>query len=61
MTKLESIIDLRHTLSHLRLQFDMIRVADALRTFQIVHEQLLNLFYKENEDLLAIQQCKAEL
>jgi hypothetical protein len=60
MTKLESITDLRHTVFHLRLQFDLIRddVA-ALRTFQIVHEQLLNQFHEENEDLIAIQQYKA--
>lgn len=60
MTKLESITDLRHTVFHLRLQYDLIGDdVEALRTFQIAHEQLLNRFYDENEDLIAIQQYKA--
>ncbi|MFA5181396.1 MAG: hypothetical protein WC405_08760 [Syntrophales bacterium] len=61
MTKLESITDLRHTVFHLCLQqYDLIGDdVEALRTFQIAHEQLLNRFYEENEDLIAIQQYKA--
>jgi len=42
------------------MQYDQISDdAEALRTFQIAHEQLLNKFYEENEDLIAIQQYKA--
>lgn len=60
MTKLESITDLRHTVFHLRLQYNLIGDdVEALRTFQIAHKQLLNRFYEENEDLIAIQQYKA--
>jgi hypothetical protein len=60
MTKLESITDLRHTVFHLRLQYDLIGDdVEALRIFQIAHEQLLSRFYEENEDLIAIQQYKA--
>ena len=60
MTKLESITEIRHTVFHLRLQYD--RTGDdseAPRIFQIAHEQLLNRFYEENEDLISIQQHKA--
>lgn len=60
MTKLESITDLRYTVFHLRLQYNLIGDdVEALQTFQIAHEQLLNRFYEGNEDLIAIQQYKA--
>ncbi|MFA6411047.1 MAG: hypothetical protein WCW53_00015 [Syntrophales bacterium] len=60
MNKLESITILRHTVFHLRLQYDLIGDnPEALRTFQIAHEQLLNRFFEENEDLIAISQYKA--
>jgi len=60
MTKLESITDIRHTVFHLRLQYELIGDdVEALRVFQAAHEQLLNRFYEENEDLMAPQQYEA--
>lgn len=60
MTKLESIADIRHTVFHLRLQYDLIGDdLEAMRTFQIAHEQLLDRFYAEVKELMPVQQYKA--
>ena len=53
MTRLESITDLRHTLFHLRLQENLAIIdMGQLNAYREAWYQLLEQFYRENEDLM---------
>ena len=53
MTRLESITDLRHTLFNLRLQENLAIIdMGQLKAYREGWYQLLEQFYRENEDLV---------
>jgi hypothetical protein len=59
MTKLESITDIRNTSFHVRMQADLTNNDESLQKLYTAHEQLLDRFYAENEDMMIPSQYRA--